>query len=141
MERSWERDLNHDYGEVVYHEPDFALILSEDEDFDDGVRTAMLHLSNDISRTIDSLEYLNDGKIDSGLQGMLDLSRIGLIGHSGGAGVAVHNAMVEPRVKAMFAFDPALFSYRTEDLKDGLSIPSLIIRTEEWLTQKILQRA
>ncbi len=121
-------------GEVIYHEPDFALILSEDEDFDDGVRTAMLHLSDDISRTIDFLEYLNDGRIDSDLQGMLDLSRIGLFGHSGGAGVVVHNAMVEPRVRAVFAFDAALFAFSSEDLEKGFSIPALLIQTEEWLT-------
>ncbi|GEM_PF-371992 len=121
-------------GEVIYHQPDFALLLSEDEDFDEGVRTAMLYLSDDISRTIDFLEHLNNGTIDSELQGMLDLSRIGLIGHSGGAGVVVHNATVEPRVRAVFAFDAALFAFSAEDLENGFAIPALLIQTEEWLT-------
>ena len=121
-------------GEVIYHQPDFAFLLTEDEDFDEGIRTAMLHLSDDISRTIDFLEHLNKGTIGSRIQGMLDLSRIGLIGHSGGAGVVVHNATVEPRVRAVFAFDAALFAFSDEDLENGFSIPALLIQTEEWLT-------
>ncbi len=64
----------------------------------------------------------------------LDLSNIGLIGHSTGGGASVKTGIVDDRVKvkAIFGLDAWVEPIKTQYIEEGLNIPSLFIRSEEW---------
>jgi hypothetical protein len=67
---------------------------------------------------IDELERINSGKIASMFTGRLDLSRIGIFGHSMG-GMTAHKTIIEePRIKAGISYDaPPIIEILSENIK------------------------
>jgi dienelactone hydrolase len=55
--------------------------------------------------TLDQLSLIQQGKLDTPLKGRLDLTRIGVFGHSTGGMTAAEACMRDPRIKACANFD------------------------------------
>ena len=88
--------------------------------------------ANDIMFTLDELEKMNQGDISSKFEGKLDLSKIGLIGHSTGAGADTLVALNDERIKAIIGMDAWVEPILQSDLDKTLNIPALYLRSEEW---------
>ncbi len=85
----------------------------------------------DILFVLDELERLNR---DSAFAGKLDLTRVGLFGHSTGGGAMIQACQSDSRCQAGFAMDAWVEPLSAEQLAQGVSQPFLFIRSEPWLT-------
>lgn len=131
--------VEHPYGAAVVEFADgYKAFFSEErileiadvETFQEGVRFGMKLMDEDLSFLIGELTRLNGE--DDLLKGLLDMTKLGLFGHSGGGGAVHFTAMNDDRVKALVSFDPALFIFTEEEISKGARLPTLIIETEEW---------
>ncbi|OAB32460.1 dienelactone hydrolase [Paenibacillus macquariensis subsp. defensor] len=82
--------------------------------------------TKDVSFTIDQLENINSGNIPSIFKGKLDLSNIGIFGHSFG-GAAAYDSAHDSRIKAGIDLDGSLYHYK--DI-EGIVKPFMFIFTE-----------
>lgn len=92
----------------------------------------VLTYAGDIKLVLDTLESINTGNFSKIINGNLDLSQVGLMGHSTGGGANVSVALADDRVKALFAMDAWVEPLGMENMTKGLSIPALFLRSEQW---------
>jgi pimeloyl-ACP methyl ester carboxylesterase len=86
----------------------------------------------DILTTLDYLEAINDIDSSSRFSNTMDLSKIGLLGHSTGGGAGTAAALEDDRVKALFGLDSWVESIDETLISTGTSIPSVFLRSETW---------
>jgi hypothetical protein len=131
--------IDHSYGsQAVKFEDGSIAILNEEAlpdladqiKYDINANKLVTTYGKDVASVIDDLEKLNINNSD--LKGKLDLERIGLLGHSTGGGGDVYIAINDKRVKAFIGLDAWVKPVKSEDLEQGLSIPSLLLRSEQW---------
>ncbi len=84
----------------------------------------------DVGSVLDDLERKNQE--DSILSGKMDLMNIGLMGHSTGGGGSVYIAIKDERIRALFGLDAWVAPVEGNLLREGLKIPSLFLRSEQW---------
>lgn len=135
--------VDHTYGsvatlfsdeEVAYLNPD-ALPLREDTpDFLDYATQLVDTYASDITATINFLEKMNASTSMSKFSGKLDLNNIGLIGHSTGGGAAVDIALDDDRIASVIGLDAWVEPIDDVKLDNGLTMPSLFIRSGDWET-------
>ena len=85
---------------------------------------------NDVISVLNDLKILNNDHKD--FKGKLDLDKTGLLGHSTGGGGDVYAGLKDKRVKAILGFDAWVEPLDINNLKEGLKIPSLFLRSEQW---------
>lgn len=133
--------IEHTYGSVatVFDKDDIAYLnldaLPERDSNDDFITDANKLVStyaDDITTTINYLEVLNDNSTK--FKGTLELSKIGLIGHSTGGGAGVAVALNDDRIGALFGLDSWVEPIQKKEIEKGLDIPSMFIRSETWET-------
>jgi predicted dienelactone hydrolase len=133
--------IDHTYGALVTVFPDERVVLQKteilereqtSEEFSQSANTLIGVWEADVSFILDQLEAMNDGDLESPLQGQLDLERVGMFGHSTGGGNAVQVCWLDPRCKAGLALDAWLEPVSTEALVDGLDQPFMFIWSEDW---------
>lgn len=83
----------------------------------------------DVGSVLNELENINNNKY---FKGKLDLNSIGLLGHSTGGGGDVYASLKDKDVKALMGLDAWLAPMDSKSLKQGLSIPLLFLRSEQW---------
>jgi dienelactone hydrolase len=135
--------IDHTYGSVatVFEEDDVAYLNldalpSRDStpDFLDYANRLVSTYGEDVISTIDYLEVLNSDSELSIFKRKLDLTKIGVIGHSTGGGGDVYAALKDDRITALIGLDAWVESIDSEDINAGLNIPSLFLRSEQWET-------
>ncbi|WP_335872555.1 alpha/beta hydrolase [Bacillus sp. 2205SS5-2] len=119
-------------GEVAYVNEDALPDREETPNFLDYANTLVSTFAGDIFATLAQLKELNEGEIHSQFKGKLDLSNIGIIGHSTGGGAAVKTALHDNRIKALIGMDAWVEPVEEKELEGGLNIPSLFLRSGEW---------
>ena len=62
----------------------------------------------------------------------MNLSSVGVLGHSTGGGGDVYAAQKDHRISALLGLDAWLEPLGTEDLSKGLSIPAIFVRSSQW---------
>lgn len=133
--------IDHTYGSVatVFDENDIAYLnldaLPLRETTDDFLLYAnqlVYTYSEDISTTLDYLELVNEASSLSRFSERLDLSTIGLIGHSTGGGASVALALKDNRIDSVIGLDAWVEPIEQSELNKGLDIPSLFIRSGAW---------
>jgi dienelactone hydrolase len=92
-------------------------------------------MADDASFVIDTLEEMNEGKIESIFKGKLNLDQIGAMGHSVGGAAAYNLAINDSRVKAAIDLDGAVFITPQGDLKDVA--PFLMLANDRYHIQAI----
>ncbi len=90
--------------------------------------------SKDITLTLNELEKINTGDVLSRFKGKLDLTNIGLMGHSTGAGADVAVAINDNRIKALIGMDAWVEPVHSSEIEKGLDIPALFLRSGWWET-------
>lgn len=78
------------------------------------------------------LDALKEGAVPM-LAGRLDLAAVGVAGHSTGGGAAVQLCASDRRCGAVVGFDPWVEPVDDAILGDGLQVPFVALRSEEWV--------
>ncbi|PKK99740.1 MAG: hypothetical protein CVV57_01430 [Tenericutes bacterium HGW-Tenericutes-2] len=134
--------IDHTYGSVatVFDSNDIAYLNSDalpnresTPDFLVYANRLVSTYAADIQTTIHYLEDLNENTT-SQFNNKLDLTKIGLLGHSTGGGADVMVALNDDRIDSVLGMDAWVEPIDLEDIEKGLSIPSLFIRSETWET-------
>jgi hypothetical protein len=117
-------------GEAAYLNRNALPSRKNKEEFLSNANTLVNTYAGDIKFTMDELQRLNgDSKI---FKGKLDLDKIGLLGHSTGAGAGVTEGLRDNRVKAVMGLDAWVEPVKQEEIKIGLKVPALFLRSEQW---------
>ncbi|MFS1514176.1 dienelactone hydrolase family protein [Chengkuizengella sp. SCS-71B] len=133
--------IDHTYGSAVtvFNDGEVAYVnegaLPEREvtpNYLEYANTLVNTFAGDINLTLNQLEVINEGKVDEKFKGKLNLSNVGLIGHSTGGGASVVTALDDDRVKALIGMDAWVEPIQKSKLEAGLQIPSFFLRSHEW---------
>lgn len=88
--------------------------------------------AGDIISVLDEIESYEIVDLRGDIFKNVDLSSVTVVGHSTGGGAAVKVGLIDARVKAVIGLDAWVEPLIESELKQGLSIPSLLIRSEGW---------
>lgn len=133
--------IDHTYGSVatVFDENDVAYLnknalpsRESTPDFLDYANRLVSTYGEDVISTIDYLEVLNSDIELSDFAGRLDLTKIGVLGHSTGGGGDVYAALKDDRITSLIGLDAWVESIDSSDISNGLNIPSLFLRSGDW---------
>jgi pimeloyl-ACP methyl ester carboxylesterase len=90
------------------------------------------YLAKDVDYVFKFLKDLNNDE-RSEFYDKIDHDNVTLYGHSGGGAVALEYALKnEERISALILADPTTTPFPLEELENGLSMPVLLIESEEW---------
>jgi dienelactone hydrolase len=133
--------LNHTYGAVLSVFPDGRQMpvnhqalpdeVSE-EVYDLASNTLVKQWAGDIGLALDQLENPESNPALQFLAGRVDLSRIGVFGHSTGAGATVEFCLVDLRCQAALVMDLWAEPVDPEIQQLSLNQPILILHSENW---------
>jgi dienelactone hydrolase len=133
--------VQHTYGAVVTVFPDGTIVnydpkaLPESaptDVYDAAANRLVDQWAGDLGFVLDTLTQMNASDTQHGLQGHIDLSRVGVFGHSTGGGATVEFCSRDPRCKAGLGEDAWLTPVSTSVLKQGLRQPFLFLYSEQW---------
>lgn len=133
--------VDHTYGALATVFPDGEVVLSNSEALPHGVPDAQYIRAiqklgdtwvGDLRFVLDQVERLNSGELASPFEGQLDLSRLGIFGHSTGGGAAVEACWLDERCQAGLAMDAWLEPYSSKMAQEGLVKPFLFLESENW---------
>lgn len=133
---------DHTYGAIATRFPTGEVVLLDsaalpdraevgDEDYFAAAELLEETFSGDLSLILDGLEQGVEGSFGE-LAAHADLSRVGIFGHSIGAGAAVWTCLVDPRCDAVLGMDAWVEPIPDRVLAGELQIPSMFLRSEEW---------
>ncbi|MFH5835846.1 alpha/beta hydrolase family protein [Proteiniclasticum sp. C24MP] len=117
-------------GTVAYLDPDALPGEYGEERFAEASNLLVTTYGEDVISVLNDLEKRNSE--DETFRNRMDLSSIGVMGHSTGGGGDVHAALKDDRIKALLGLDAWVNPLDKEVLSQGLSIPALFIRSEQW---------
>jgi hypothetical protein len=135
--------IDHSYGSIatVFDAEDIAYLNLDalpprdtTPDYLDYANQLVNTYAGDISFTIDYLEEINNSDNPSRFSEKLDLTRIGLLGHSTGGGGGVAVALNDERIDAVIGLDAWVEPIDEIEINKGLAIPSLFLRSGAWET-------
>ena len=88
--------------------------------------------SHDIRFVLDQIEKIQSGKIQSSLNGKLNLHSIAVGGHSYGGATAILSAQEDDRIQACFNLDGWINPLPNSSIKMGLNIPIMYMGRPSW---------
>lgn len=124
-------------GKVAYLKRSALPRLVKPSTFDKAAHELAVNFGKDVIMVLDEIERLN--KEDETFMEKLDLDKIGLLGHSTGGAGDVFTSLKDKRVKALIGLDAWVNPLNIEDLKKGLEIPSLFLRSEQWTKRQSVE--
>ena len=135
--------IDHTYGAAVTVFADgrvalFGDVLPSDPDDEAGfIRAAQTLVdvwAGDVQFVFDQLERFNNGELDPRFADRIDLDRIGVLGHSTGAGAAVEVCYRDVRCKVGLGMDAWVIPTSDAAIDAGLSQPFLFMHSATWST-------
>ncbi len=133
--------IDHTYGSIatVFDDNDVAYLnpgslpdRDSTPDFLDYANQLVNTYAGDITTTLNHLEEINDPTGSSRFSDTLDLTKIGLLGHSTGGGADVSVALEDDRIDAVFGLDAWVEPIEETTIAQGLTEPSLFVRSGAW---------
>jgi hypothetical protein len=70
--------------------------------------------------------------MDSPFHNAVDLSRLGVYGHSTGGGAAIQFCGTDPRCQALLGMDPFMRPVSTDILENGVTQPAFFMFSQRW---------
>lgn len=131
----------HAYGAAVTTFSDGTTILNRPQllpgnvseaEYNQAARTLGLAWAGDLRFIFDQIEKIAAGQLAAPFQDRLDLTRMGILGHSTGGGAAVEACYMDARCKAGLAMDAWLQPYAREIPEKGLKVPFFFFQSEKW---------
>lgn len=132
--------LQHTYGAVVTVFDDGTIAPNNpaalpsgapDEAYGAAAQKLGAQWAGDMAYALDFLGVQNDS-LESPFQHALDLSRVGVYGHSTGGGAAIQFCGTDPRCKALLGMDPFMRPVSTKVVENGISQPSFFMFSQSW---------
>ncbi len=122
-----------DDGEIVEYDP---TALPDEEEvgvpaYEEAAADLVSTFAADIVTVLDELEAGEDG-VFATLASILDLTRIGVYGHSTGGGAAIQVCLEDERCDAVLGFDPWVEPLPDRVIKIPGTRPALYMRSDEW---------
>ncbi|GAB6106580.1 alpha/beta hydrolase [Fusibacter bizertensis] len=133
--------INHTYGaQMTVFEDGFSAELDKNAlpdraktpDFLKYANQLVLTYADDVKLVLETMDTINEGRYSNVLTGVLDVKRIGLMGHSTGGGADVSVALSDSRIKSLFCMDAWVEPLGKETLSKGVTIPAVFLRSEQW---------
>ncbi|MFO7585525.1 MAG: hypothetical protein R6W69_12405, partial [Anaerolineales bacterium] len=132
--------VQHTYGAILTTFPDgtlapnnpTALFGPGPEDDDEAARALVAQWTADIGYTLDTLAEWNREESSSMFSGLLDLERIGAMGHSTGGGAAIQFCANDPRCKAGLGMDAFMTPVAESTIENGIQQPFLYLFSQVW---------
>lgn len=121
-------------GEVVEYDPE-ALPDPEDvtaEAYEVAGAQLLDVFAGDLTAILDELEEGASGQF-SPVASIVDISRIGILGHSTGGGAAIQVCLQDERCDAVLGLDPWVEPLPDDILAVTPSRPAMFVRSEEWI--------
>jgi len=135
--------ISHTYGAVLTVFPDGRQAPKNPEALPSGVseeaydlasNTLVRQWAEDIGFVLDELAMVNQSADEGLLSGKIDLSKIGVFGHSTGAGATVEFCASDARCDAALVMDLWAEPVSKEAIAAGLAQPVMLMHSENWDT-------
>jgi len=133
--------VQHTYGAVITVFPDGTVApnnphaLAPDEtpteEYEEIAHKLVDQWAGDLAYTLNDLDDLNRDP-DSAFSGRLDLSRVGVYGHSTGGGAAIQFCGTDSRCKAVLGLDPFMRPVSYEVIDSGVTQPAFFMFSQRW---------
>ena len=132
--------VEHAYGAIVSVYPDGSVAPNNpaalpdgapDDVYEASARRLVEQWSGDLTFVLDSVLAENT-TTTSPLYGAFDASRIGVYGHSTGAGAALQFAARDARVRSVLGMDPFMRPVSPAVIEAGLAKPSFFLFSQRW---------
>lgn len=132
-------------GMIAYNNPTALPSGVSDEEYEAAAQTLVDQWSGDLAFALDTLGTWNSN-VQSPLGGKLDLSQVGVYGHSTGGGAAIQFCGTDPRCKALLGMDPFMRPVSTRVHNEGVNVPAFFMFSQSWaedvdsLNNRLFQR-
>jgi dienelactone hydrolase len=133
--------IQHTYGAILTVFPDGTIAPNNpsalpsgvpDDEYDIAARKLAAQWAADIGYTLDTLTEWNTADPTGRFTGLLNLDKIGAIGHSTGGGAVIQFCASDPRCKAGLAMDAFMTPVSLSALDGGLPQPFLFLFSQSW---------
>ena len=118
-------------GTIAENNPSALPIGAPDEEYDQAAHRLADQWATDMAFALDFLETKKDDP-GSRFFSRLDLSRVGVYGHSTGGGAAIQFCGTDDRCKAVLGQDPFMRPVSVEVLENGLTQPAFYMFSQRW---------
>ncbi len=118
-------------GTVALNNPDALPRDAPDEIYDPAADKLADQWAGDLGFALDFLTTL-DTDSTSRFFNVLDLSKVGVYGHSTGGGAAIQFCSRDSRCKALLGMDPFMRPVSTDVLERGISQPAFFLFSQIW---------
>jgi predicted dienelactone hydrolase len=122
-------------GKVAYNNPDALPANVPDEEYDKAARILADQWAGDMTHTLDFLDAQNYDS-DSPLYASLDLTKIGVYGHSTGGGAAIQFCATNSRCTSLLGMDPWVTPTSKSVLENGFNQPAFFMFSQKWADEK-----
>ena len=119
-------------GQVAYLNEEALPSFVSSSQYNKNSNLLVTTYGEDVGSVLDDLEKMN--KNDPNFKDKFDLNKIGVLGHSTGGGGHVYISQKDKRIKAILGLDAWVNPIESENLKKGLEIPTLFVRSQQWGT-------
>jgi predicted dienelactone hydrolase len=118
-------------GTIARNNPSALPSGAPDEEYEAAAQKLVDQWAGDIGFALDFMQGQND---DPGGRffNSLDLSRVGVYGHSTGGGAAIQFCGTDARCKALLGMDPFMRPVSHEVLENGVTQPAFFIFSQRW---------
>ncbi|HEX6269913.1 MAG TPA: hypothetical protein VFZ43_06745 [Anaerolineales bacterium] len=120
-----------DDGTVAYNNPSALPRGAPDQEYEAAAQKLVDQWAGDLGVALDFMESQN-GDPNNSFHAMLDLTRIGVYGHSTGGGAAIQFCGTHARCKALLGMDPFMRPVSYEVLESGVTQPAFFMFSQIW---------
>jgi len=118
-------------GTVAYNNPSALPDSAPTVEYETAAHILADQWAGDMAFVLDSLAVRNSS-VRSPFGGMLDLSRVGVYGHSTGGGAAIQFCGTDARCKSVLGMDPFMRPVSYEVINNGVTQPSFFMFSQRW---------
>jgi pimeloyl-ACP methyl ester carboxylesterase len=132
--------IQHTYGAVITVFRDGTIARNNpsalpggapDDEYEAAARKLVQQWAGDLGYVLDFLEE-QETTAESLFYKSLDLSRVGVYGHSTGGGAAIQFCGTDPRCKALLGMDPFMRPVSLQVLESGVPQPAFFMFSQRW---------
>jgi hypothetical protein len=120
-----------DDGTIAPNNPSALPNGAPDDEYEAAARLLVDQWAGDLGYAIDFLETQSNDP-ESPFYRSLDLSRVGVYGHSTGGGAAIQFCGTDSRCKALLGMDPFMRPVSVEVLENGVDQPAFFMFSQRW---------
>ena len=118
-------------GTVAHNNPSALPNGVPDDEYEAAAQTLVQQWADDLGYAVDFLQEQNDDP-GSPFYKALDLTHIGVYGHSTGGGAAIQFCGTDSRCKALLGMDPFMRPVSAEVLERGVTQPAFFMFSQRW---------